>query len=397
MGKKVLISGAGVAGATAAYWLARAGFEVTVVERATGARSSGSPVDVKGPAVDVVEKMGVMARLREVASPADRMTFIDARGRRLAGIPLRAFAGEAGTREIEVARADLATILVDAGRDSVEYRWGDTITDLVHDDAGVDVTFAAAPPSRFDAVIGADGLHSTVRHLTFGPEGSFIRHTGMYVATMPIDEPMGDGTEVLIYNTPGRAVAVHPNRGRAIAVFMFRRPEVPGYDHRDLDQHKRVVVEAFPDTGWLLPNLLDRLRETDDLYFDSISRMRLPRWSDGRVGLVGDAAAAVSLFGDGSTLAIAGGHRLAEELGGSPSQVAAALRRYETRHRPLVRSKQQAFRVARALLLPATGPGIALRNAVARVTPVLAGLTREGGRRARGSAAGTGRAANRVR
>ncbi|MEU2255144.1 FAD-dependent monooxygenase [Nocardia xishanensis] len=376
MGKKALISGAGVGGATLAYWLARNGFDVTVVERAAGERSSGNPVDVKGPAIEVVEKMGIMPRLREVASPVDRMTFVDGAGRRVAGIPLRMFQDGAGEREVEVPRADLASILLEAGRDQVEFLWGDTITGLVQDAAGVDVTFAEARPARFDVVIGADGLHSTVRRLTFGPEHAFVRHTGMYVATLPIDAPFGDDPDVVIYNMPGRAVAVHPSKGHAIAAFMFRRGAVADYDHRDLDSHKRLVLDAFADGSWRLPELLDLVRAADDLYFDSISRVRLPRWSSGRIGLTGDAAAAVSLFGDGSTLAIAGAYRLAEELGRSPADIQAALRRYETGHRPMVDAKRQSFRFARAMLLPATRSGIALRNTAARLVPALAGLGR---------------------
>ncbi|MET9028610.1 FAD-dependent monooxygenase [Nocardia sp. NPDC004168] len=376
MDKKVLISGAGVGGATAAYWLAHKGFDVTVVERAATERSSGNPVDVKGPAVEVVEKMGVMPRLREVASAVDRMTFVDAAGRRVAGVPLRMFQGGAGEREVEVPRADLASILLDAARDRVEFLWGDTITDLSQDAAGVDVGFAAAPPARFDAVIGADGLHSAVRRLAFGPEQQFVRHAGMYVATLPIGVPFGDDTEVIIYNTPGRAVSIHPTKGHAIATFMFRGDAVPGYDHRDLAQHKNLVAEAFPDASWRLPELLDQVHTAEDLYFDSVSRVRAPRWSTGRIGLVGDAAAAVSLFGDGSTLAIAGAYRLAEELSQSPTDIADALRRYETGHRPLVDSKQQGFRAARAMLLPGTRTGIALRNTAARLAPALAGIRR---------------------
>ncbi|MGO4617583.1 FAD-dependent monooxygenase [Nocardia sp. 2YAB30] len=376
MGKKALISGAGVGGATLAYWLAHAGFDVTVVERAAGGRSSGNPIDVRRPAIEVAEKMGIMPRLREVASPVNRMSFVDATGRRAAGVPLTMFQGEAGKREVEVPRADLASILLEAGREQAEFLWGDTITDLAQDEAGVDVTFAKARPARFDVVIGADGLHSTVRRLVFGPEHEFLRHAGMYVATLPIDAPFGDDTEVVIYNTPGRAVSVHPTKGRAVAAFIFRHNAVPGYDHRDLDQHKRLVDEAFADRSWRLPELLDQVHAADDLYFDTISRVRLPRWSTGRIGLVGDAAAAVSLFGDGSTLAIAGAYRLAEELSQSPTDVATAFGRYETRHRPMVDAKRQGFRFARAMLLPGTRPGIALRNTAAQLVPAAAGVGR---------------------
>ncbi|MGW4767978.1 FAD-dependent monooxygenase [Nocardia sp. NPDC004278] len=374
MNKTVLISGAGIGGSTLAYWLAARGFQVTVVERATGQRSSGNPVDVKGPAIDVVERMGIMARLRAASSAVSQMNFVNASGRRVARVDLKAFQGSAGDREVEVPRADLAAILLDASSDNAEFLWGDTITGLSQHADGVDVTFEHARPRRFDFVIGADGLHSTVRRLTFGDESEFVRHMGIYIATVRIDEPFGSDREVLIYNTPGRALSVHPTNGQAMAAFMFRHKGVSGFDHRDSELHKRLVIEAFTDQGWRVPELLDRVRDTDDLFFDSVSKGELSRWSDGRVALLGDAASCVSLFGDGSTLAIAGAYTLAEELGATPGEHESAFRRYETRHRVLVDPKLNGVTTAASMLIPATKAGIALRNTATRVIPAVTAI-----------------------
>src|SRR5262249_47310020 len=161
--RTVLISGAGVAGPTLAYWLARHGFRPTVVERAAGLRSSGSPVDVRGPAVEVAERMGVMQRLREAATHVTAMSFVNRSGRRVGRVNSRALRRATGSREVEVTRTDLARILYEAGRDSAEYLFDDTITALSQDDDGVDVTFEKAAARRFDLVIGADGLHSVTR------------------------------------------------------------------------------------------------------------------------------------------------------------------------------------------------------------------------------------------
>ena len=379
MSRTVLICGAGIAGATAAFWLAQQGVEVTVVERTAGQRSSGNPVDVKGPAVAVAEKMGIMPRLRAVASDVAQMSFVDATGRRVARIGLKAFSGGAGEREVEVPRAELASILLDAGHDGVEFLRGDTITALEQDHDGVDVTFEQAPPRRFDLVIGADGLHSVVRRLTFGAEAEFIRHMGMYVATLKIDEPFGADNEVIIYNTPGRAVSVHPTRGHAVTAFMFRHTAIADLRYRDIDQHKRLVSDTFADAGWRVPELLGRMRSTDDLYFDSVSQVRLPRWSDRRVVLAGDAASCLSLFGDGSTLAMAGAYTLTSELAawttGSDRSPYPALNRYEAAHRAIVAPKLNGYRLGAAMLLPASRTGIATRNAAARVAGGLTGLS----------------------
>ena len=175
-----------------------------------------------------------------------------------------------------------------------------------------------------------------------------------------------------MYNTPGRSVTIHPGRGRAIAAFIYRAPEVEGFDYRDMDWHKALLAEAYREQGWRVPELLERVRTADDLYFDSVSQVSLPRWSQGRVAVVGDAASCVSLFGDGSTLAMVGAHTLAEELAASPDDPAAAFQRYESRHRKLVEPRQRYTRIAATMLVPASRFGIAVRNSATRLWPMVA-------------------------
>jgi 2-polyprenyl-6-methoxyphenol hydroxylase-like FAD-dependent oxidoreductase len=249
--------------------------------------------------------------------------------------------------------------------------WDDTIVALSQDKDGVNVTFDRAESRRFGLVIGADGLHSAVRRLAFGPEIDFVQHMGIYVATLPIDGPVDNDKEVLLYNTPGHVVSVHPSRGRAVAAFMFRSPAVPGFDPRDTAQHKQLVTTTFASASWRVPELLERVRAAADLYFDSVSQVRLPRWSNGHIAVLGDAASCLSLFGDGSTLAMAGAHTLAEELAADPTDPEAAFRRYETRHRILVDPRQRGFASAAALLIPATRRGIAVRNMATRMFPIM--------------------------
>jgi len=366
----VLISGAGVAGPTVAYWLARYGFRPTVVERAQGVRSSGNPVDVRGPALPVAEAMGIVPSLREAATSATAMSVLAASGRQIARIAMPAAnrgpdRDDAG--EVELPRGDLAAALFRAARDDAEFLFDDTVVALDQDGGGVDVTFDRAAPRRFDLVIGADGLHSAVRRLAFGPEHAFMRHLGVYVATLPLGEPADDPDTVLMYNTPGRLVSVHPSRSKALIAFIYRSPEVAGFDHRDTARHKRLVTEAYAGLGWRVPDLLDRLRATDDLYFDAVSLVHLPAWSRGRIALLGDAASCVSLFGDGSSLAMAGAHTLAEALADDPAQHERAFQRYEAAHRLLVEPKQRRVNRAAALLIPKTRLGLGARNLLARM------------------------------
>ncbi|KAA9380481.1 monooxygenase [Microbispora cellulosiformans] len=369
----VLISGAGVGGPTLAYWLARHGFRVTVVERADEVRSSGNPVDVRGPAVEVAERMGVLARLHQAATGTTGLSFVDAAGRRIARMDMRAVQRPG---EVEVPRGDLASILYEASRAHAEFLFGDSIATLAQDEHGVDVTFERAGPRRFDLVIGADGLHSVTRRLTFGQESGLVRHMGLYVATTPLggEEVAGEGRDILMHNAPGKAVAVSPMS--AGAFFLYRSPAEPGFDHRDTGQHKRMLTAAFADVSWRAPELLERVRTADDLYFDSVSQVRLPQWWKGRVALLGDAASCVSLFGDGSTLAMTGAFTLAEALAAHPGDPGAAFRRYETVHRRLVEPKQRAVGQASALLVPATRGGILARNLATRMWPAVTATTR---------------------
>jgi 2-polyprenyl-6-methoxyphenol hydroxylase-like FAD-dependent oxidoreductase len=362
--RNVLISGAGVAGSTLAYWLARNGFQPTVVERSQGLRSSGNPVDVRGPALPVVEAMGIVPHLRAAATQTTRMRLLNASGRQVATVGMPAASGN----EVEVPRADLAGVLYAAAREEAEFLFDDTITALHQDEHGVDVTFDRAAPRRFDVVIGADGLHSAVRHLSIGPEHNFVRPTGINVATMPLGEPVDDPRDVLIHNTPGRLVSIHPSRDKALVAFIFRS-EVNGFDYRDMDQHKRIVTEAYTGAGWRVPQLLERLQTTDDLYFDAVSVVDLPSWSQGRITLVGDAASCVSLLGDGSSLAIAGAHTLAAALAEQPADHATAFGKYQTVHSARVTPKQRAIKRSAALLVPKTRLGIATRNLAARLWP----------------------------
>ncbi|RAX43991.1 monooxygenase [Arthrobacter sp. AQ5-06] len=367
MGQRtVLICGAGIAGPTLAYWLARHGFQPTVVERAQALRSSGSPVDVHGAATEVARRMGILPRLHEAATNAPRLAFVTASGRRVG--PLRL--GRPRGDDVEIPRADLAAILCESSRDEAEFLFGDSITALRADDDGVDVTFKRAAPRRFDLVVGADGLHSTVRALAFGPENGFVRHLGLYIATLSLGRPAADPATVLMYNQPGLSLTIHPVRGTAGAGFIFRGP--PGLDYRDTRTQQRIVLDAYTAHDWPVPELPDlpeQVLTAKDLYFDSVSQVLLPGWSRGRVTLLGDAASCVSLFGDGSSLAMTGAATLAEAMAATPDDPTAALRRYESRHRKLANSRQRGHVLAAALLVPATRAGLLARNLTAGLLP----------------------------
>ncbi|MEU7824842.1 FAD-dependent monooxygenase [Catellatospora sp. NPDC049133] len=252
--------------------------------------------------------------------------------------------------------------------DSVEIIYGDSNATLGQDGGGGDVTFEWGTPRRFDLVIGTDGQHSTVRRLVWGPETGFVTHRGIYVATLPVERELNPTTDVLLHGMPGRLASVHPVRGDGgIAALIWRGKPVPGYDHRDTAQHKNIVEQAYAGGGWIVPELVERVRDAEDLYFDTVSQVRLDTWSGGRIGLLGDATSSVSLFGEGSSLAMAGAHTLARTLAEHHDHPEQALQAYERAHRKLTAPKQNAFATAATLMVPATRLGVALRDNGARL------------------------------
>jgi 2-polyprenyl-6-methoxyphenol hydroxylase-like FAD-dependent oxidoreductase len=355
-GLSVLISGAGIAGATLAALLGRAGHMVTVVERDQGVRSSGNPVDVRKGAYHVAEQLGVLARLQDAGTNVRELIFVDAAGRQVASMRTR----QSEDREVEVPRADLSSILVDAGREAAEFLFDEMINELHPDERGVEVIFDRTAPRRFDLVVGADGIHSGVRRLAFGPEADFVKHLGMYVATAEVGIALERDDTVIMHNEPGTAVALHPGTGPSLAAFIFRsRARV---DHRDPDAVERLLRQTYRRTGWRAEELLSAYLSADDVYFDSVSRIRLPSWSHSRITLLGDAASCVSLFGDGSSSAMEGAATLAESLTSSPNDIPVALARYESAHRAATRPRQRAVRIASHLLIPRSWLEMTLRD-----------------------------------
>ena len=221
-----------------------------------------------------------------------------------------------------------------------------------------------SPPRRFDLVIGADGLHSIVRRLAFGADSEFLQHMGLYAATISLPRSSDGEGEMFMLNTPGKLAALHPCQGVPLAYFVFWHPEIPEFDYTDLNQHKRILERTFAGIGWRVPEFLDAVRAARDMYFDSVARVDVAKWARGRIALLGDASSCVSLFGDGSTLAIAGAYELAKALMESPADPQGALSRYQAVHGKLVASKQKNLISTASRIVPRTSTGIWLSTRV---------------------------------
>jgi 2-polyprenyl-6-methoxyphenol hydroxylase-like FAD-dependent oxidoreductase len=354
----VLISGASVAGPTLAYWLHRAGFRVTVVERSSSVRRGwgGQAVDLFGPAVDIVERMGLLPRVTAARTRTELITFVRP-GRRSVDIDLARLVGGVSDRHVEIMRGELAAILHEATRDDVEYLFGDHIRTLDQTEGGVEVSFHGTAARRFDVVVGADGLHSAVRRGTFGDESQFLRYLGGYLAVYSVPDHLELHGRMLTYLTPGKLAATYPvpQTGQARAAFLFRRPREFVYDHRDVDRQRQLLRDTYATDGWEVPRLLDDLADADDFYFDSISQIVMNSWSDGRVTLVGDAGYSPGpAVGGGTSVAVIGARLLAAALDRADGDHRRAFDHYQQAMGELVTRTRAAALTTMKTLIPVT-------------------------------------------
>ena len=370
-GKTILISGASIAGPALAYWLRHHGFQPTIVERASAPRPGGQAVDIRGAAVDVVDRMGLLAEIRANDTAIRGMSYVDSEGRTIAN--LDAAFGVVDKRDVEISKGELTRILYAATRDHVEYLFDDVITGLTEDANGVEVTFEHAAPRRFDLVVGADGLHSNVRSLTFGDEAKFLHHLGLYVSIFSTPNATGLDHQQQIHATPGCVATLTSSRDReaAKAVFFFGSGPL-SYHHRDTATQQRLLTEAFADTGWEVPRLLRAMPEAPDFYFDSVSQIRMDTWHQGRVALVGDAAYASSaLSGQGTGQALVGAYVLAGELAAADGDHETAFARYEAAMRTYVEKNQKLGTANVQRFAPSTSAAIRMQNISLKVLKYL--------------------------
>jgi 2-polyprenyl-6-methoxyphenol hydroxylase-like FAD-dependent oxidoreductase len=339
----ILIAGASVAGPTLAYWLHQAGFQPTIVERAPAPRSGGQAIDIRGAALTVVERMGLLDQVRQLRTRLRGMSVLDADGHERSRSTTHTLtSGRLDSDDVELMREDLTNLLYARTRDAVQYRFGDSIRALEEDGRGVRVEFERSTPGHFDLVVGADGLHSTVRRLAFGPEAAFVHHLGTYLATFSAPNFLALDDWQLWVQAPTAGGVIYPARGNSeLRVTLGFGSEPLAYDYHDLEQQKRFVEEHLADMGWEIPRLLQAMHGAPDFYFDAMAQVRMPGWSKGRATLVGDAGYCASpLSGQGTSLALVGAYVLADALARNGSDAPAALASYERRLRGFVELNQ---------------------------------------------------------
>ena len=367
--KDILISGASVAGPALAWWLARRGFRPVVVERSGQLRGGGYAVDFRGEVhLNMLRQMGLLEQIQARQTHLSSLSCVDEQGRPTARVPPEFFAGD-----VEILRGDLAAVFYQATRNDTEYIFGDTVTSLEQDDGGVHVTFARSAPRTFGLVVGADGVHSGIRRLAFGPDERFSRGLGLYTSIFTVPNFADLDRAGLLYSVPGRTAGLFAagDPARAIAQLYFTAPDLR-YDWRGgAQQEQDIVTGRFGGLGWQVPRLLAEMPAAADFYFDTASQIRMDSWSNGRVAVIGDAGYAAGPGGNGTGTAVVAAYVLAGELAAASGDHQSAFARYEQRLRGYVAGGQKQASGSQSFLAPATWKKIRQRNRFYRLLPYL--------------------------
>lgn len=365
--KTILIAGAGIAGPTLAFWLRAAGFAPTLVERAPEIRTGGYVIDFWGLGYDIAEKMGLIEDINRLGYHVKEMRIVDDTGRRRAGFGTRVFSELTGGRYVTLPRSELSRLLFEKVKGPVECIFGNEIAWLREEADGIWARLRHGGERRFDLVIGADGLHSAVRQLAFGPSAQFEKHLGYRVAAFEAEGYRPRDEDIyLIYGQPGRMIGRFTLHGdRSLFLFVFAAPDaaLPA----TLAEQKALLRQVYAHDGWECPKILTALERADTIYLDRVSQIRMGGWTRGRVALIGDAAFCVSLLaGQGSALAMISAYVLAGELAAADGRYPDAFSRYERLLRDYMSAKQKAAEGFAGAFAPRTRMGLFIRNQVVR-------------------------------
>lgn len=374
---KIIINGMGIAGPTLAYWLRHSDHEVLIVEDAPGLRSGGYIIDFWGVGYDIAEKMGLLPRIRESGYQVEEVRLVDGHGRKRGGFSADVFGRMTNGRFTSLRRSDLSNTISRALDGRVETIFGDSISGISEKRDFVRVTFDRSDPRDVDLVIGADGLHSRVRQLAFGPQAEFEVFLGYYVAAFEVEgyRPR-DELVYVSHGIPGRQISRFAMRNdKTLFLFVFGDEYLTSGRPEGDQERKSALTGIFGDVGWECPEILAAMQDASGIYFDRVSQIRMDRWTQGRAALVGDAAACVSLLaGEGTGLAMAEAYVLAGALRNCGGDHVAAFARYQECLMPFLKRKQQSAAKFASSFAPRTALGIATRDLATRLLriPVLA-------------------------
>ncbi|PRW63524.1 FAD-dependent monooxygenase [Actinopolyspora mortivallis] len=361
---RVVVCGAGIAGLTLANRIAAFGGDVVLLERSPRPREQGYMIDFFGPGYRAVEAMGLLPAVERISYEFEEASLLDRHGRRRAGAHPKQFtSGDF----LNVMRPDLESVLWESLPATVETRFGTSPVAVREEDGGVRVAVEDGTEIGADLLVGADGIHSTVRRLVFGAESRFLRHLGLHTTAFLLDSPeVRDrlGERFCLTDTLGRQLGLYALRDGRVAVFGVHRARNSGLP----EDPRTAVRRVYAGLGWVVPEVLRQCPPSEEIYYDQVAQSLVPSWSNGRVVLLGDACYAVSLLaGQGASLASGGAYLLAERLA-KESEPERALVEYERLWRPVVEEKQRAGRAGADWFLPESSWALWLRRTVLGMT-----------------------------
>jgi len=367
---RIAISGAGIAGTTLAYWLARAGHEPVLIEKAPRLRTGGYVIDFWGAGMVVTQRMGLLPQVMAAGYDQREVRFVDDHGRRIGGFDTHTLSELAGGRFTTIGRSTLVEIIFRALNNRVETIFDDQITAIQEHPDGAVVKLEGGATLDVDLVVGADGLHSAVRSLHFGPQAGYERFLGYGVAAFEVPgyQPRDDGVYV-IHPAPGHQLARFTMRDdRTLFLLIFETDRDPLADRPSPAQIRDVLRSEFGHLRWETPQILAAMQDADDIYYDRMSQIRMPTWHAGQVALAGDAAAAVSLLaGEGTGLAMIEAYVLAGEISRAGSHHLHAFAEYERRLRRFLAGKQLSAAKFASTFVPHTAAGVWIRNQATKI------------------------------
>ena len=361
---RVLISGAGIAGPSLAWFLSRVGARITVLEKSQTLLPHGQNVDIQGSARTLIKKMGLSDQFRRFHTAEEGSQFVNSHGRPVARFPVNQGYSASLTSEYEILRADLAAILFEATKDrpNINYLFGTTVKEVVsNDENSVKIELSNGEVEEFDLLVAADGQWSRLRRQCFPAECVTVVDQGMYAAYWTIPRLPSDNNWWNIYLALGsRIITTRPDPHGTVRAMLTHMPSGDAQkaawqlaSRGDRPTQEELIRKEFTNAGWQSQRLLDAMSEAPDFYFHPIQQIKMSKWSDNRIVCIGDAAyAPTPLTGMGTSLAILGAYVLAGEMSKLPEgeHPRQALEAYERMFRPFVTESQE---------IPSFVPGVA--------------------------------------
>jgi 2-polyprenyl-6-methoxyphenol hydroxylase-like FAD-dependent oxidoreductase len=365
---KVLVCGGGCAGPALAYWLARSGHQVTVIERFPVLRVAGSQIDLRGAGIEAANRMGLLDTIRGRLVDEAGSVLVDSQGNAKGKIMANnsGKGAQSFTSEYEIMRGDLVCILYEATKDNVEYIFDKSVELFEQDDNQVTVTFSDGSSDTFDLLVGADGQGSRIRKaiLPPGTPDPYFKF-GYHVAYWFVPRSEGDDNMMNVYHCPGGRMIIRRSHSAAESqVMCFLRdssPKLCSIPKASMDKQKEFWTQQFRDAGWQAERFLEGMKTTDKWYCQEVVQVRTETWSKGRVVLLGDAAYCPSPFsGMGTSAALVGAYILAGEISQHGDDFPQAFANYDKNLRPFVKEVQQVNLFLLKLGMPDTWWGIAI-------------------------------------